>query len=164
MGRNTILTVPSHSPEVGSRYYAPFSVQLGRPPVRHKQGEITMAHGCTYQSSEDLSTISTRCDSLISRSPGSWDCESVGKSRNFSHIKTSMLTSPVKSYKTSAHSPAGSSFLRGSGGGAGGVGVEVVVEVGEESEVTRLTGGGANCFFWPPDDWGGRKDEGLAKG
>jgi len=67
-----------------------------------------------------------------------------------------MLTSPVKSYRTSAHSPVGSSFLRG--GGAGGVsdaGVEVV-EVGEESEVTRLTGGGANCFFWVPEDGGGK--------
>jgi hypothetical protein len=73
-----------------------------------------------------------------------------------------MRTSPVKSYKTSAHSPAGSSFLRGGGGGgAGGV------EAGEESEVTRLTGGGANCFLWgaaPDEDEGGRKDDGLAKG
>lgn len=74
-----------------------------------------------------------------------------------------MLTSPVKSYKTSAHSPAGSSFLRGGGGGAGGVGVEVV-EVGEESEMTRLVGGGANCLFWDPEDWGGIKEDGLAKG
>ena len=75
-----------------------------------------------------------------------------------------MLTSPVKSYKTSAHSPAGSSFLRGGGGGgAGGVGVEVV-GAGEESEMTRLTGGGANCFFWVPEGWGGRKDDAVAKG
>jgi len=73
-----------------------------------------------------------------------------------------MLTSPVKSYKTCAHSPAGSSFLRGGGGGAGGVEVEVI-EVGEESEVTRLTGGGANCFFWVPEGGGGIKVDGLAK-
>lgn len=73
-----------------------------------------------------------------------------------------MLTSPVKSYKTSAHSPMGSSFLRGGGGGAGGVEAEVV-EAGEESEMTRLTGGGGNCFFWVPEDWGGKID-GLAKG
>lgn len=72
-----------------------------------------------------------------------------------------MLTSLVKSYKTSAHSPAGSSFLRG--GGAGGVGVEVA-EAGEESEMTRLTGGGVNCFFLVPEDEGGKKDEGEAKG
>lgn len=62
-----------------------------------------------------------------------------------------ILTSPVKSYRTSAHSPAGSSFLRaGGGGGTGGVDVE------EESEVTRLTGGGANCFFGVPEDEGGK--------
>ena len=61
---------------------------------------------------------------------------------------TLILTSPEKSYKTSAHSPAGSSFLRAGGGGAGGAGVEVA-EAGEESEVTRLTGGGANCFLGP---------------
>lgn len=73
-----------------------------------------------------------------------------------------MLTSPVKSYKTCAHSPAGSSFLRG-GGGAGGVGVEAV-GVGDESEVTRLTGGGANCFFCIPGGGGDIKDDGLAKG
>ena len=36
-----------------------------------------------------------------------------------------------------------------------------VREVGEESEATRLTGGGRNCFFW---DEGGIKDDGLAKG
>lgn len=65
-------------------------------------------------------------------------------------------TSPVKSYKTSAHSPAGSSFLRGGGGG-----VETeTVDVGEESEVTRLTGGGGNCFLWVPD----AGDDRLAKG
>ena len=71
----------------------------------------------------------------------------------------------MKSYKTSAHSPAGSSFLRGGGaGGAGGVGVKVV-EAGEESGVTRLTGGGANCFFWvPEEDGGGKKADGLVKG
>jgi hypothetical protein len=74
-----------------------------------------------------------------------------------------MLTSPVKSYKTCAHSPAGSSFLRGGGRGAGGVGVEVV-DVGEESEVTRLIGGGANCFFWVPGGGGGINDDGMAKG
>ena len=67
---------------------------------------------------------------------------------------TPILTSPEKSYKTSAHSPAGSSFLRaGGGGGAGGVGVEVA-EADEESEVTRLTGGGANCFLGPVDGGG----------
>lgn len=73
-----------------------------------------------------------------------------------------MRTSPVKSYKTVARSPAGSSSLRGGGGGgAGGV------EVAEESEVTRLIGGGANCFLWgaaPDEDEEGRKDDGLAKG
>lgn len=71
---------------------------------------------------------------------------------------------PVKSYKTSANSPAGSSFLRG-GGGGGGAEIEVV-EVGEESEMTRLTGGGANCFLWEPvpEDEGGRKDDGLVRG
>ena len=72
-----------------------------------------------------------------------------------------MRTSPEKSYKTSAHSPAGSSFLRG--GGGGGEGVEVA-EVGEDSKAIRLTGGGANCFFWVPEDEGGKKDDGLAKG
>lgn len=57
----------------------------------------------------------------------------------------------------------GSSFLRGGGGGgAGGVRV-AVVEVGEESDATRLTGGGANCFFCVAD-CGGRKDDGEAKG
>ena len=39
-----------------------------------------------------------------------------------------------------------------------------VVGAGEESEVTRLTGGGANCFFWVPEDVGGKKDDGVAKG
>jgi len=86
----------------------------------------------------------------------------VREASYFSSRETSTLTSPVKPYKTSAHSPAGSSFLRGGGGGAGGVGVEVV-EPGEESEVTRLTGGGANCFFWTPVG-GGKKDDGVAKG
>jgi len=38
------------------------------------------------------------------------------------------------------------------------------VGVGDESEVTRLTGGGANCFFWIPGGGGGIKDDGLAKG
>ena len=44
------------------------------------------------------------------------------------------------------------------------MGVEATVGFGEDSGVIRLTGGGANCFFWPPEDWGGRKDDGLAKG
>lgn len=41
-----------------------------------------------------------------------------------------------------------------------------MVEVGEESEVTRLTGGGANCFLRAPvpEDEGGRKEDGLTKG
>ena len=43
------------------------------------------------------------------------------------------------------------------------MGVEVI-EVWEGSGVTRLTGGGANCFFWVPEDEGGKKDDGLAKG
>lgn len=36
----------------------------------------------------------------------------------------------------------------------------------EESELTRLTGGGGNCFLWVPvpEDEGGRKDAGLANG
>ena len=73
---------------------------------------------------------------------------------------TPALTSPEKSYKTSAHSPTGSSFLRVGGGGAGGVDV---TEADEEPEVTRLTGGGANCFLGP-EDGGGKWDDGVAKG
>lgn len=40
------------------------------------------------------------------------------------------------------------------------------MEVGEESEFTRLTGGGANCFLWVPvpEDEGGRREDGLANG
>ena len=44
------------------------------------------------------------------------------------------------------------------------MGIKVVEAAGEESEVTRLTGGGANCFFWVPEDVGGKKDDGVAKG
>lgn len=41
-----------------------------------------------------------------------------------------------------------------------------VVEVGEEFEATRRTGGGANCFLCitVPEEEGGRKDDGLTEG